>query len=162
MVCPGSCHLEESEKRPDTNKFTGADSLRHHLNNAACVKVVLEDLDVEDLLESVVYLAPFCNGPERRWEDHDCFKSVKEAKMKLRNFSVRRNPTLVFRRVCRMAPHRPHPLISSFPPTLTLDFLGSRNFQLWLTSKIYHRLTPHRFRPSGAIDLPRSAIVNLA
>ena len=107
-VCPGLCQLEESEERPDTNKFTGADSLRHHLlNNAACVKAVLEDLNVEELPESAAFLAPFCDGPER-WEDYDQLtdlKSVKEAKMKLRNFVV-----------------IPFALISSSPPTLTPRF----------------------------------------
>ena len=56
------------------------------------MKVVLEALNVEELPESgTSFLAPFCNGPERRWEDHASdyqltdLKSVKEAKKKLRN-----------------------------------------------------------------------------
>jgi hypothetical protein len=52
------------------------------------VKLVLETLGVEELPESATFLVPFCNGPERRWEDHDYqltdLKSVKEAKMELR------------------------------------------------------------------------------
>jgi hypothetical protein len=83
---------DESEERPVTGMFACADSLRRHLlNNAACVKVVLEALNVKELPESgVAFLAPFRNGPqERRWEDHDYqltdLKSVKEAKIKLRN-----------------------------------------------------------------------------
>ena len=61
------------------------------------MKVILEDLGVEELPESAAFLAPFCNGPERRWEDHDYqltdLKSVKEEKMNLRNFdcAARRN-----------------------------------------------------------------------
>ena len=64
--------LEEPVERPDTHKLTSADLLRHRvLNNAACVKMVLEDLGVEELPESATFLAPFRNGPEFRWEGHD-------------------------------------------------------------------------------------------
>lgn len=96
-VCPGQCQLEESEETPATSsKFAHADSLRRHLsNNPACLKAVLEALNVEVLPESDTgFLTPFRNiGPERQWEDHDYqltdLKSVKEAKMKLRNSDQR-------------------------------------------------------------------------
>ena len=92
-VCPGPCQLEVSEESPATSKFASADSLWCHLlNNAACVNAVLEALNMQDseLPESgTAFLAPFCNVPERRWEDRDYqltdLKSVKEAKMKLGN-----------------------------------------------------------------------------
>lgn len=66
---------------------------------------------------------------------------------------------LVFPRVRPMVPnYQFHPSL----PLAPLDFLDHRNFQLWLTSKFYHLPAPHRFRPSGVIDLPRPVIVNLA
>jgi hypothetical protein len=90
-VCPGPCQLEESEERPGSSKFARVDSLRRHLiDNAACAKAVLEALNMEELPESsITFLVPFRIGPERRWEGHDYqltdLKSVKEAKVKLRN-----------------------------------------------------------------------------
>jgi hypothetical protein len=88
-VCPGPCQVEECEETPVSSKFARADSLRYHLlNNLACVKAVLEVLNVEKLPESgTAFLTPFVNGPEHLWEDHNYqltdLKSVKEEALQL-------------------------------------------------------------------------------
>lgn len=91
-VCPGPCNKGKSAQGGGGG-FARSETLKRHLlfeSNAACLKVVLDDLGLGSIpISEPAWLAPYRDGPERPWESPDFqltdLQIVKEAKMKFRS-----------------------------------------------------------------------------
>lgn len=98
-ICPGPCKGESAQQGA---KFTRGETLQRHLmfqKNAACMKAVLDLLDLETIPGSgCAWLTPFRDGPERPWESPDFqltdLSIVKEKKMKLRSSGIAAPPIM--------------------------------------------------------------------